>query len=115
MRTHYLDNENPETMKAVKVQYAVRPEFVEQNKENIRKVMDKLRSEPIKGMLYSSYILDDGNTFVHINISKDEETMSKLNELEEFTAFRQALKASSPLQPPASTVLNEVGIGFDIG
>ena len=37
-------------MKAVKVQYTVRTEYVNQNKANIRKVMDKLKSNPIEGL-----------------------------------------------------------------
>ena len=41
-------------MKAVKVQYVVKPEYVNQNKANIKMVMDKLKSDPIEGMLYSS-------------------------------------------------------------
>ena len=101
-------------MKAVKVEYTVRPEFVEQNKANIRKVMDKLRQFPIEGMMYSSYTKDDGQTFVHINIAKDEATISKLNEVSEFGEFRKALKESNPLSPPKSTNLNSVAAGFEI-
>lgn len=101
-------------MKAVKVEYTVQPEYVEQNKENIRKVMDRLKKEPIAGMMYSSYTTGDGNTFVHINIAKDQETMGKLNEVQEFNDFRQALKASAPVSPPKQTELDPVGAGFDL-
>lgn len=102
-------------MKAVKVQYTVKSEFVEQNKANIQKVMDALKANPIEGMLYSSYTLeDDGQTFVHINIAKDEETVSKLIEMEEFDQFRQALKESEPVSPPQQTKLNLVGAGFEL-
>ena len=101
-------------MKAVKVQYVVRPEYADQNKANIRKVMDRLKSDPIEGMLYSSYTLDDGHTFVHINIAKDEETMNKLNDVPEFGAFRKALKESGPIEPPKSTNLVPVAAGFEL-
>lgn len=101
-------------MKAVKVQYTVKPEYVEQNKANIRKVMEKLRAQPIEGMFYSSYTLDDGQTFMHFNVARDQETMDKLSQLEEFNAFRTALKASGPVHPPQSTNLNLVGAGFEI-
>lgn len=101
-------------MKAVKVQYTIKPEYVEQNKENIRNVMAALKSNPINGMLYSSYTIeDDERTFVHINISKDSETMSKLNDVEEFKVFRAGLKASGPISPPKSTRLDLVGAGFE--
>ena len=101
-------------MKAVKVQYKVKREYVSQNKVNIKKVMDKLKSDPIEGMLYSSYTMDDGQTFVHINISKDAETMNKLNDLQEFNEFRKSLKESVPIEPPKSTNLELVEAGFEL-
>lgn len=102
-------------MKAVKVEYTVRPEYVEVNKMNIKKVMDAIKLNPIAGMQYSSYTDNDHpNTFIHINMAKDDETMSKLNDLKEFTEFRMALKASQPLSPPKQTKLNLVASGFNI-
>lgn len=102
-------------MKAVKVQYTVKVEYVEENKRNIRKVMEALNAKPIPGMQYSSYTDEENpNTFIHINMARDEETMSKLNDLKEFTAFRMALKASQPEAPPKQTKLNLVGAAFSI-
>ena len=101
-------------MKAVKVQYTVKPEYTEQNKANIRKVMEAIKANPIEGMLYSSYTLEDGQTFVHINIAKDDATMAKLNDVQEFNDFRKALKASEPIAPPKSTKLNQVAAGFEL-
>ena len=101
-------------MKAVKVQYTVKPEYVDQNRANIRNVMQALRSKPIPGMRYASFTLDDGQTFVHINMAKDQDTMDKLGELKEFGEFREALKASGPISPPASENLNLVDAGFDV-
>jgi len=101
-------------MKAVKVQYTVKPEYVEQNKANIRKVMEALRSNPIPGMHYASFTLDDGQTFVHINMAKDQETLSRLNDAKEFGEFRAALKASGPVSPPTSENLNLVDAGFEL-
>ena len=101
-------------MKAVKVQYTVKPEYVDQNKANIRKVMEAIRLNPIPGMKYASFTLDDGQTFVHINMAKDEETLSKLGEVKEFEEFRTALKASEPLSAPQAEKLHLVDAGFDI-
>jgi len=101
-------------MKAVRVKYTVKPEYVEQNKANIRKVMETLRANPIEGMQYASFTLDDGQTFVHINMAKDDETMSKLQEVEVFNEFRMALKASGPVSPPESQNLNLVDAGFNL-
>lgn len=101
-------------MKAVKVQYTVQPAFVIQNKANIQKVMDALKANPIEGMLYSSYTIEEGNTFVHINMAKDEETLSKINDVSEFLEFRKALKGSGLIVPPKQTTLNLVAAGFEL-
>lgn len=102
-------------MKAVKVEYTVQNDYVEQNKKNILKVMDALRANPINGMLYSSYTdKENPNTFVHINMARDEQIMAKLNDIKEFTDFRMALKASQPLSPPKQTTMDLVGAGFKI-
>ncbi len=101
-------------MKAVRVRYRVQAEYVEQNKSNIRKVMDALRQNPIEGMHYASFTLDDEQTFIHINMAKDQDTLSKLQEVDEFNRFREALKASNPISPPQSENLNLVAAAFDL-
>lgn len=102
-------------MKAVKVEYTVRPEYVAENKRNIQRVMDALQANPIPGMHYSSYTDSaQPNTFIHINMAKDDATMGKLSEVQEFTDFRMALKASQPLSPPKQTKLDLVGAGFNL-
>ena len=102
-------------MKAVKVEYTVRPEFIETNKTNIRKVMKALKANPIPGMQYASFT-DEQNAaaFIHINVGEDDDTMSKLNDVPEFTDFRMALKASLPVSPPKQTKLDLVEAGFNI-
>jgi len=102
-------------MKAVKVQYTVKDEYVEENKRNIQKVMDILIANPIMGMQYSSFTSEENpNTFIHINMAKDDETLSKINGLQEFKDFQQALKASQPITPPKATKLKLVGSGFNL-
>lgn len=102
-------------MKAVKVQYTVRPEYVEENKQNIQKVMEALRAHPINGMQYSTYTdNEDPNTFIHINMAKDADTMSQLNTVKAFQEFRTALRESQPLSPPSATQLNLVAAGFEL-
>lgn len=100
-------------MVSVKVEYTVKLDFIEENKANIRKVMEDLKSNPIEGMYYSSQTLNDSpNSFVHFNMAQDGETMAKLNELDSFKAFQKALKASEPLSPPKATRMEVVGKGF---
>ena len=104
-----------EKMKAVKVEYTVQPEYAEENKKNIRKLMDALKENPIQGMQYATFTDDENqNTFIHINMSKDAETLARINGLQEFKDFQQALKASGPLSPPKVTKLNVVDYGFEL-
>jgi BarA-like signal transduction histidine kinase len=99
-------------MKSVKVTYRVRPEFVEQNKKNIQAVMDYLKDNPIEGMYYSSYQLDDEGLFMHINVAQDEVTMNKLNDVKAFMNFRMQLKASAPVESPKAQKIELVGAGW---
>lgn len=87
-------------MKAVKVQYTVKPEYVETNKKNIKAVMDQLEKNPIEGMWYKAFLLEDGQSFMHINISDSQEKMDRINDVAEFNNFRKELKESNPVSPP---------------
>ena len=71
-------------MKAVKVQYTVKEEYAETNKKNIGQVMSDLRKLNNPGIKYSSYVLNDGKTFVHLGIYSDEEAMSVATDLDSF-------------------------------
>lgn len=100
-------------MIAVKVEYTVKADFVEENKANISKVMEALKKQPIDGMFYSSQTVDESPaTFIHINMAKSPEIMGQLNALPEFKAFQSALKASEPVVAPKATKLTVVGKGF---
>lgn len=101
-------------MKGAKVEYTVQPEFAEQNAQNIRRVMEALRANPVEGMRYMAFTKDDGHSFVHINVARDAETLLKVAELQEFKDFQAALKASKPVAPPSPTSLDLVGAGFDL-
>lgn len=99
-------------MKAVRVHYKVHAEYTEQIKRNIQDVMDALKANPIKGMYYSTYQLEDGDSFMHLNVAEDDETMSKLNEVDAFKNFRTQLKASGPLSPPKAEKIELVGASW---
>lgn len=62
----------------------------------------------------ASFTLDDANTIVHVNMARNQESMSMLCGMKEFGESRTALKASGPLSPPKSENLNLVDAGFDI-
>ena len=101
-------------MKAVKVQYTVKEEFAETNKKNIGQVMSDLRKLNNPGIKYSSYVLNDGKTFVHLGIYSDEEAMSVATNLDSFKKFQTELKESQPEVPPKADDLNLVASAYDI-
>ncbi|MEO5893791.1 MAG: hypothetical protein ABIQ31_26280, partial [Ferruginibacter sp.] len=57
---------NDTDMKIVRVQYTTRPEYAATNQENIRQVVNELRALNHPGINYSTYLLPDGKTFMHL-------------------------------------------------
>ncbi|KAA3658159.1 MAG: hypothetical protein DWQ04_25990 [Chloroflexi bacterium] len=101
-------------MNAVKVQYTVKEEFVETNKQNIARVMQALRELNNPDIKYSTFLLDDGKTFVHIAMRANEAANEILPNMEAFKEFQQQLRASQPELPPKAENLTLVATGWDI-
>jgi len=100
-------------MRAVKVEYTVKPEYVNTNKANIKKVMDELRSMGDVGILYSTYTKEDGVSFVHFSIHKNEENI--IPSLPAFKAFAAQLKAEGLVgDAPKSLKLEMIAKSFDL-
>src|ERR1700733_3179086 len=100
-------------MRAVKVEYTVKPEYVNTNKANIQKVMDELRSLGDVGILYSTYVKEDGVSFVHFSIHKEEENI--ITSLTAFKAFSSQLKAEGLAgEVPKAMKLQMVAKSFDL-
>ena len=101
-------------MKAVKVQYTVKAEYAETNKANISQVMADLQELSNPGIKYSTFVLEDGKTFVHFGIYSDQEALDVVNNLPSFQTFREQLKASGPEAPPKGDDLTLVGSSYEI-
>lgn len=101
-------------MKAFRVQYTVKDSYVATNKENIQKVMSELKAMNNPGIKYSAYLMDDGKTFLHFVMYRDEESNRIVNELPAFKKFREELVASRPEVPPSAKELELVGSAHDI-
>lgn len=100
-------------MRAVKVEYTVKPEYVATNKANISKVMEELRSLGDTGILYSTYIKEDGVSFVHFSIHRDEDNI--IPSLMSFKAFTTQLKAEGLNGGnPIAIKLDMVAKSFDL-
>lgn len=92
-------------MKAVRVQYKVRPEYTDTNKKNIAGVMNELKKANEDGIKYSVFISEDDVTFMHLAVFRDETEQKKLNEMESFKKFASELQASIPVEPPKPETL----------
>jgi len=100
-------------MNGVKVQYRVKKEFVETNKANIQRVMADLREINSPDIIYSAFLLDDGQSFVHFVLRVDDEAQKTVSELPSFTEFQRQLKESGLESPPDAVDLNLVGSSSD--
>jgi len=90
-------------MKVIKVQYTVKPEYVEENKIKIQAVMKELRELNNPDVKYSSSILEDGKSFMHIVIYKNAEAESLPSSLESFKSFQVGLKENLEVPPKVET------------
>ena len=101
-------------MNAIKVEYTVRPEYVETNKANIQKVMDELKASGNTGVLYSVYTKDDHCSFVHFAIYKNPDEPNIIPTLKAFQHFSKQLKEEGLAIPPHSLKLDMVAKSFEI-
>jgi len=101
-------------MKSVKVQYTVKVEYADTNKKNVAKVMADLRELAHPGIKYSTFVMEDGKTFIHFGMYADQEALDVVNNLPSFQAFREQLKASGPEAPPKGDDLTLVDSSYEI-
>lgn len=83
-------------MKIVRVQYTTSLQYAAINQENIRQVVNELRKTNHPGIKYSTYLLPDGQTFMHFDQFENEEAHKFLTGLESFKKFADGLEASRP-------------------
>lgn len=81
-------------MKIVRVQYTTRQEYVATNQENIRQIVNELKTLNHPGIRYSAYLLPDGKTFMHLDHFENEEAHQVLQSLLSFKKFDEQLWAS---------------------
>jgi len=99
-------------MKIVKVEYQVKSDFIETNKENIRKVMEAMKAKNSDTTNYASYNYGEGN-FMHFTVTSSD-NFSELTDLEAFKSFQKALKESEPIVPPKLYNLELVGSSNEV-
>ena len=99
-------------MKIARVQYTAKEDFVETNKQNINAVMEELRALNNPNVKYSTYLLEDGRTFMHFAVGTDEEAVKVIGQLESFKQFRAELAEGAEAKPQAQNA-ELVGSSFD--
>jgi hypothetical protein len=82
-------------MKIVRVQYTTRAEYAATNIQNIRAVAAAVKELRHPGIKYSTYLLEDGKTFMHFDQFENEAAHQLLQELEAFKKFAAELWASN--------------------
>jgi|SRR5260370_13703755 hypothetical protein len=92
------------------IQYTVRAEYVAENQEYIRRILEDLRALGRTGIGSSIFVKEDGKTFLHFLFCENEEAEQTFFQFQSLQAWRAALVESSPEVPlTAPTRLSVVG------
>lgn len=101
-------------MISVKVTYTVKSSFAAENQENIRAFMKDLRALNSKDIRYTVYLDNDGKTFTHLSIHKDEVIQAKLLNMPSFKAFQEKRDASGLEVEPQIVVTQLVAASYEL-
>ncbi len=101
-------------MKIIRVTYTAKPEYVEQNQENIRNVMAELQKLNHAGINYNCCLGPDGKSFTHTAFFNTDEDNKMLLNLPAFQHFQEQLKAHGLETPPKQEMLSLVGSSRNI-
>jgi hypothetical protein len=99
-------------MKIIRVQYTVKSDFVEANKQNIARVMEELRQTGNVDVKYFALLHEDGKTFMHVVMYNSTEAESFPASLESFKTFQAELKENVEV-PPKTETFSLVDSSFD--
>ena len=93
-------------MTGVIVRYRVKPDRAEENSELVRAVYAELSAQQPPGFKYTTFVQDDGVSFVHIAFA-DDGVQPPLPQLAAFQRFTAAI-AERCDEPPQTTKLATV-------
>lgn len=71
------------------VSYQVKPEFVEENKQNIQKFLNDFKNLDNSKFIYTVYLKDDGVTFTHSSNYADEKIQQVVLHVPSFLEFQK--------------------------
>ena len=101
-------------MISVKVTYTVKSEFVLKNQENINSFMEDFRKLNSNDFRYIAYVGDDGKTFIHLSMYKNEEIQKQVLDIESFKLFQQQRDESGLEGSHNVEMMKLVASSFDI-
>jgi len=76
-------------MISVKVSYTVKPEFVDQNKNNISSFLADFKKLNTLNFLYNVYLQEDGLTFLHVSMYENETVQNEILNVPSFLNFQK--------------------------
>lgn len=95
-------------MKIVRVQYTISAGYVAQNQQNIQGIVAELKQLNHPGIKYSTYLLPDGQTFMHLDHFTNEDAHQALMALASFQKFAGELDANGFEAEPELEILSMV-------
>lgn len=90
------------------LRYKTKPEYAAENERLVRAVFDQLRDARPAGISYSTFILDDGVTFINIVATEIDAGLAPLGGLDAYRRI-QHNKYERFEEPPQATELHELG------
>lgn len=76
-------------MISVKVTYTVKPNFVAQNKENIKIFLEDFKELGTSDFKYDVFLCADGITFLHLSSYRNEEIQNQILNVPSFKNFQR--------------------------
>jgi len=76
-------------MISVKVTYTVKPDFVEQNKANIKTFLEDFKKLNPSDFKYEVFLCDDGITFLHLSSYNNEAIQNHILNVPSFKNFQK--------------------------
>ncbi len=90
------------------LRYKTKPEHAAENERLVHAVFDEIHRVQPEGIRYSTFLLDDGLTFVNIVATETSSGLAPLGQLQAYGRIQQG-KYDRFDEPPQVTELHELG------
>jgi hypothetical protein len=90
------------------LRYKTKPQRAAENQRLVRAVFDEIHRARPEGIRYSTFLLDDGLTFINIVATETSSGLAPLGQLQAYQQIQQG-KYDRFDEPPQVTELHELG------